>query len=82
MQTDIVHVYVKFQDTWSFAYSSIIRTVSEDTFEKMIKSIGTSFDRFDKVNHIHENLKVLEVRRATDQDYIETGTKQFTNESK
>jgi hypothetical protein len=76
----IVHVYIKFQDLFSFAITERITTVNEDTFNKMVKGIGTDFQRFDKVNHIREHLKVMEVRQATEQDYNKTNTPYFVNE--
>lgn len=76
----IVHAYVKFTDLFSFAITEKIVTVNEDTFNKMVKGIGSDFSRFDKANQIREHLQVTEVRQATESDYIKTNTPYFVNE--
>lgn len=65
----IFHVLMVFEDQFSFAKERKITTVSEETFEKMKKGVGTTFRHFDKKAQIAYNYKVLEVRQATPQDY-------------
>jgi hypothetical protein len=76
----MIHTYVKVQDQFSFAFDSKIITVSEETFAKMLKGIGDTFNSFDKKAQIRSTWKVLEVRQATEQDYINTGTPYFVNQ--
>lgn len=70
----MIHVFVKFEDQFSFAYVTRIVTRSASTFEKMKKGIGTIVPYFDKKQHIRLALKVLEVRQATPDDYDATRT--------
>lgn len=63
---NIIHVYVKFEDLFSFAITEKIVTVSEDSYDKMVEGIGSTFSR--KTNNPAcptEHLKVKEVRQAT-----------------
>lgn len=66
---NIIHAYTLFEDQFSGAKESRIVTVSQVTFDKMIKGIGTTFSQFDKVQSIRYNWKVLEVRQALNSDY-------------
>lgn len=75
----MIHAYIELQDTFSFAYVRKIVTVSQQTFDKQVAGIGATFGHFDKKQQIRSNYKVLIVRKATEQDYINTNTKQFFN---
>lgn len=66
---DIVHVFVKLQDTFSFAYKSVVVTKTEADYRKMQAAIGTTFTRFDKRAQVSSNYEVLEVRQATQDEY-------------
>lgn len=66
---DMVHTYTVLEDQFSGAKTIKIVTVSDDTFNKMVKGIGSTFSQFDKVAAIRYNWKVIEVRQATQQDY-------------
>lgn len=75
----MIHAYIKLEDTFSFAKDHRIKTVSQSTFDLMVKGIGTTYSCFDKATAIHYNWKVLEVRQATTEDYKISKIKEFTN---
>ena len=68
-QTDIIHIFVKFQDQFSGANDTKIVTRSAATFEAMKRGIGTTFNKFDKNEGINYTWKVIEVRQAEQTDY-------------
>lgn len=70
---DLIHTYIKLEDKFSFAKDHHIKTVSQLTFDLMVKGIGSTFSQFDKVAAIHYNWTVLEVRQATTEDYAISG---------
>ncbi len=70
--TDIIHIFVKFEDQFSGAKDTKIVTKSAQTFEAMKRGIGTVFNQFDKKAGINYTWKVIEVRQATQQDYKQT----------
>lgn len=76
---NLIHAYIKLEDTFSGAKDHRIKSVSQSTFDLMLKGVGTTFSHFDKVAAIHSNWKVLEVRQATSEDYAISRTKEFTN---
>jgi hypothetical protein len=78
--TDLVHIYIKFEDQFSGAINEKIVARSGATFVRMIEGIGTTFNHYDKKQGINYTWKVLEVRQATEQDYINTGTQYFVNQ--
>lgn len=60
--TDMVHVTVTFEDTFSFAKAVRQATVSRLTFDNMQKQVGQIvIDRFNKQTQIHETLRLISV---------------------
>ncbi len=70
--TDIVHIFVKFEDQFSGAKDTKIVTKSAATFEAMKRGIGSTFNQFDKKAGINYTWKVIEVRQAEQADYKQT----------
>lgn len=66
---NIIHTFVKFEDTFSGCIDTRITTVSQLTFDKMKDGIGSTFRKFDKAAQIAYNWKVIEVRQAIQSDY-------------
>lgn len=63
--TDMFHIKLTFQDTFSFAKVTKEATVSGLTLSKMQESIGkVVIDRFNKTTAIHETLKLISIERA------------------
>ena len=65
----IVHTFTKFKDQCSSATKTTINSVSEETFARMQKGIGTIVVQFDKKQGIHWDWEVIEVRQAMQEDY-------------
>lgn len=65
----LIHVFVSLKDSFSGAYDNKIVSRSEETYNKMLRTKGKKFSRFDKQAQIHFNWEVLEVRQATADDY-------------
>jgi len=66
---NIIHVLVKFEDTFTFCKTQRIVTVSEPTFEQMKRGIGSITKQFDQKTQIAYTWQVKEVRQALPSDY-------------
>ena len=63
--TDMFHVKVTFEDTFSFAKVIKNITVSGLTLKRMQSHIGdVVIDRYNKKQGIHETLKLLSIERS------------------
>ena len=63
--TDMFHVKITFEDTFSFAKTVKNTTVSGLTLKQMQTSIGkVVIDRYNKKEGIHETLKLLSIERS------------------
>jgi hypothetical protein len=63
--TDMFHVKITFEDTFSFAKVVKNITVSGLTLKRIQSHIGdVVIDRFDKNKGIHETLKLLSIERS------------------
>lgn len=76
----MVHAYVKLQDQFSFAFDHKIVTVSDETFQKMQKSIGSTFNNFNKKAQIAFTWKVLDIQRATSEHFELAKVPEFVNQ--
>lgn len=76
----MIHAFIKFEDAFSGCIVCKIITASEDTFQKMLNGIGSSFSHFDKVAAIRSEWVVKEVRQATEADYKTCNVQMFTNQ--
>lgn len=59
--SDLIHIKVTFEDTFSFAKTEKTCTRSRDTFEKMKANIGTVVHQFS--HDIHWQWKVIKVEQ-------------------
>lgn len=68
--TDIVHTFLKFEDSFSGAILNKITTVSGLTFKKLSEKIDVEYyNQYDKKSSIHYNWILKEVRQALPSDY-------------
>lgn len=65
--TDVIHAKIVFQDRFSFAKETRIKTISRATFEKMQRGVGHVVSFFK--NDIRWEMEVIEVTQATPEDY-------------
>lgn len=66
---DIIHALVALEDIFSGCKNQKIATVSQTTFEKMKKGIGSTFNQFDTQSQISYTWRVIDVRQAIESDY-------------